>query len=135
MGQERLTFPEGYAELLSGKLCATAGTMLPDGHIQMSPMWFEFDGYVIRMSTTTDRQVYRNLKNRKTVSLCVMDDIGKYIEIRGQVTDVVTDEGFAFFRKLSERYTGTQDYPFHQEQEVRVIVTMAIDRKICFAPM
>jgi PPOX class probable F420-dependent enzyme len=135
--QEKLTFPESHNELLYGKTCATAATVLADGHLQMSPMWFEFDGYVFRLSTITQRQIYRNLKNRRTVSLCIIDEkeSAKYIEVRGHVENIVTDEGFSFFRKLSERYTGTPDYPFHQEGEVRVIVTVAVDRKLCFAPM
>lgn len=134
--REALTFPAGYQELLERAVVITAGTALPDGGIQMTPMWFDFDGYGFKFSTTTTRQVYRNLKSRRKISFCVLDEEvpGKYIEIRGHVTDIEVDEGFAFFRKLTERYTGSPDYPFHEEDEVRVVATVEVDRKLCFAP-
>jgi PPOX class probable F420-dependent enzyme len=135
--REALSFPESHRKLVSGSTVAVMATELPGGSIQMSPMWFDFDGYGFKLSTTTGRQIYHNLKTRRTVSLCIVDESepGRYIEIRGHVESVVADEGYEFFRGLSARYTGTPDYPFHEEGEVRVVVEVVVERKLCFAPM
>jgi PPOX class probable F420-dependent enzyme len=87
-------------------------------------MWFKFDGSVIEMSHTSDRQKFRNLMANPTVSLCIADpdNLYRYVEVRGALSSVRPDPGATFHRALRARYG--MDPTYVPDEAVRVVVTI-----------
>ena len=54
--------PAGYHDLLERPLYGHLATTRPDGAVQVSPMWFDWDGELLRFAHTTKRQKYRNVQ-------------------------------------------------------------------------
>src|ERR1700722_12447473 len=54
--------PAGYDDLLERPLYGHLATTRPDGAVQVSPMWFDWDGELLRFAHTTKRQKYRNVQ-------------------------------------------------------------------------
>lgn len=114
--------------LLEIPLFGFLGTVRPDQSVQVNPMWFEYDGEVIRFSHTTRRAKFRNLRANPAMSLAVADpaDPEEYLEVRGRLVDVVPDPEGAFYVRLGQRYgdEGTEAPP---DKADRVILVMSIE--------
>jgi len=54
-----VALPAGYDDLLERPLYGHLATARPDGALQVSPMWFDWDGELLRFAHTTKRQKYR----------------------------------------------------------------------------
>jgi PPOX class probable F420-dependent enzyme len=107
------------------------GTIRPDDTVQVNPMWFEYDGESIRFTHTTVRAKYRNLQHNPAMSLAVTDPTnpGRYLEVRGTLSEVVPDPTGSFYVHLSKRY-GKGDPPPPPDAADRVILVMSIDKVI-----
>lgn len=118
------TVPESHADLLERPLFTHLATVRPDGSPQSSVMWFAWDGQRIRMTHTSGRQKYRNLRHEPRVGLSVADpeDAYRSLEIRGVVESIEPDdEQASFYRFLQERYGHVYDI---LDAPVRVVVTI-----------
>jgi PPOX class probable F420-dependent enzyme len=105
--------PEGYAHLLDLPVYGHLATVRPDGSPQVNPMWFAWDGEVLRFTHTTKRQKYRNVKANPHVAMSIVDPDNpyRYLEIRGVVEDIVPDPTGAFYMELNNRYSGPLTEP------------------------
>lgn len=103
-----VSIPEDMLDLLERPLYGHLATVRPDGTPQVNPMWFEWDGEVLRFTHTTQRQKYRNLKANPAVAISVIDPDNpyRYLEVRGLVEDVVPDPEATFYLHLNDRYDG-----------------------------
>jgi PPOX class probable F420-dependent enzyme len=99
--------PAGYDDLLERPLYGHLASIRPDGSIQVSPMWFEWDGELLRFAHTTKRQKYRNVQINPQVAMSVSDpdDPYRYLELRGEVVRLEPDPTATFFRRLYDRYS------------------------------
>jgi PPOX class probable F420-dependent enzyme len=81
-----------YQDLLSAANTAVFVTIGPDGSPHASPVWFLFDGTLISVSTTADRQKHRNMVRDPRVAFTIFDPAKplRYLEVRGTVT--LTDD-------------------------------------------
>lgn len=119
--------PEDHLDLLERPIVATLATVRPDGSPQANPMWFVYDGNVIRFTHTDVRQKFRNLQAEPRVAVVVVDPdkTNRYLEVRGVVTDITPDPEGEFYRELSVRYgrgpNGPSDAPH------RVIISVTIN--------
>jgi PPOX class probable F420-dependent enzyme len=109
-------------DLLTRTAIAHLATVRPDGTLQNNPVWFEWDGEHIKMSTLKARQKYRNLTHDPRVALSVTDPDNpyRYLEVRGVVENIEDDPAREFIDHLSERYMGKRPYPYHQPDDERV---------------
>lgn len=100
--------PAEFEDLLIRPLYGHLATARPDGTVQVNPMWFEWDGEVLRFTHTDQRQKFRNVKNNPAVAMSILDPDNpyRYLEVRGRVEDVVVDPAAAFYLRLNERYDG-----------------------------
>src|SRR5438128_1637199 len=100
------TIPSHLIPLLEGPHFGSLGTIRPDDTVQVNPMWFEFDGQVIRFTHSTTNQKFRNVNHNPSMSLSVMDPENpyQYVEVRGHLIDVVPDTDGQFFVHLARRY-------------------------------
>ena len=123
------SIPEDLRPLLDRPLFVLLGTIRPDNTVQVNPMWFEYDGENLRFTHTTYRGEFRNLQSNPSMSLLVVDDEDPqvYLELRGQLVDVVNDPIGDFYVRLGRRY-GNPDQQPPPDKADRVILVMSIER-------
>lgn len=123
------TVPTDYRRLLELPLYGHLGTIRPDDTVQVTPMWFEFDGETIRFTHTSRRQKYRNLQHNPSMSLSILDpeNVFRYLEVAGRLIDVVPDPEGAFYVRLQNRYGNASTTPPPDKAD-RVILVMSIER-------
>ena len=85
--------PAGYHDLLERPLYGHLATTRPDGSVQVSPMWFDWDGELLRFAHTTKRQKYRNVQRNPRVAMSISDPDNpyRYLEVRGDVERIEPD--------------------------------------------
>jgi PPOX class probable F420-dependent enzyme len=121
------TLPEAAQALFDATEFVTLATVQPDGQPQLSVVWVEREGDDLLMSTTTNRQKYRNLERdpRASVLLYPKDNPYSYVEVRGNVT--MTEEGGReLIDRLNQKYMGTPRYTWDDGTDnVRVVVRLS----------
>ncbi|HEY1531982.1 MAG TPA: PPOX class F420-dependent oxidoreductase [Galbitalea sp.] len=120
--------PANYERLLIEPFYGSLGTIRPDDTVQVSPMWFLYDGDTIRFTHTTKRAKYRNLQHNPSMSLAVFDPENEYhyVEVRGRLTEVIPDPTGSFYIVLGKRY-GNADQQPPADSADRVILVMSIE--------
>jgi PPOX class probable F420-dependent enzyme len=105
--------PAGYDDLLERPLYGHLATARPDGAVQVSPMWFDWDGELLRFAHTTKRQKYRNVQSNPRVAMSISgpDNPYRYLEVRGDVERIEPDRAASFFLRLKDRYSGDAPPP------------------------
>ena len=116
--------PDAFLDLLQQKKAfAHLATIMPDGSPQVTPVWFDYEGGVIRVNTAKGRVKARNLKEGAPVALSIMDpdNAYRYIQVRGRVRRVIEAGADQHIDSLAKKYLGKDKYPFAQPGEVRVL--------------
>jgi len=117
--------PTKFVDLLSDqtKAFASIATVLKDGSPQVTPVWFDTAGDLVRVNTASGRVKSRTLSEGRKVALSIMDPANpyRYMQIRGKVVKVTKDGADAHIDKLAHKYLG-RDYPFRQAGEERILV-------------
>jgi PPOX class probable F420-dependent enzyme len=124
MGDEMVTVPDNYLDLVTQKKAfADLATIMPDGSPQVTPVWIDYAGGMIRMNTAKGRIKARNLQPGARVALSIMDPDNpyRYVQIRGRVADVREEGADAHIDGLAKKYLGKDKYPFRRPGEVRVM--------------
>jgi PPOX class probable F420-dependent enzyme len=117
-------FPEKYRDLLTDKKAfASLATIMPDGTPQVTPVWFDVAGDVIRVNTAKGRTKARNMKEGSAVALSILDpdNAYRYMQVRGRVSKMTETGADAHIDSLAKKYLGQDKYPFRQPGEVRVM--------------
>ena len=118
------TIPDKYLDLLQQKKAfANLATLMRDGSPQVTPVWFDYTGGVVRVNTAKGRVKARNLKVESPVALAIMDPDQpyRYMQIRVRVRRVLEEGADAHIDSLAKKYLGKDKYPFRQPGEVRVM--------------
>lgn len=107
--------PPTHADLLSQPLIGHLATLRPGGVPQSSPVWFHWDGELLRVSQTSGAQKLRNLERHPYAALSVLDpeDPYRHVEVRLEVEAVEDDPDCRFVDSLAQRYLGRAHAPFH----------------------
>ena len=119
------TIPEKYQDLMSQKKAfAMLATSMPDGSPQVTPVWFDFDGGILRVNTAKGRVKARNMTTGAPVALAIVDPDNpyRYVQIRGHVGTVTENGADAHIDRLAKKYLGEDKYPYAQPGEVRIMV-------------
>lgn len=125
---EQISVPESRANILAweAKALAHVATIGPRGEPHSSPVWFDWvDGQLI-VSFYESSQKMRNVKRDPRVSVSIVDpdNAYRYIEIRGVAVSFEPDVDLAFMNQMATKYLGLDEYPWHEEGQVEVIVTI-----------
>lgn len=124
------TVPESHRDLLGNDVKALAflGTTMTEGSPQVTPVWFDVEGEVIRINTARGRTKERNMASRPRVAMAIADpaDPYRYLQIRGTVIEMREQGAVEHIRQLSRKYQGTDDFPVPAGQ-VRVMVLIRPD--------
>ena len=118
--------PESHADLLNKPVFWHVATTGPNGELQSSPVWGDWDGEYIKFSLTKGRQKYRNLQNNPSIALSGTDPENSYrnLEIRGTVERMDDDSSNTFIDSMAKKYLGEDKYPFHQPGDERVVIVV-----------
>jgi PPOX class probable F420-dependent enzyme len=118
------TIPDSHRDLLERPLIAHLATVSPAGRPQSNPMWFVWDGENIRFTHTNTRRKYDQLRQNPHLALSIVDPDTpyRYLEVRGEVTDIVDDPQGELYAQLSARY-GTGGQP-PKDAPTRVVLVV-----------
>src|SRR6185503_9472304 len=113
--QQMATIPDAYLDLFQQKKAfANLATLMPDGTPQVTPVWFDYNGSVVRVNSAKGRTKTRNMKEVAPVALSIMDPDNpyRYMQIRGKVTRVTEQGAAAHIDSLAKKYLGQDKYPW-----------------------
>jgi PPOX class probable F420-dependent enzyme len=125
--------PDNFLDLLTQKKAfANLATIMRDGSPQVTPVWFDYAGGVVRVNTAKGRTKARNMTEGAPVALSILDpdNAYRYIQIRGRVRRVVEAGADRHIDSLAKKYLGKDKYPFARPGEVRAmyeIEPLAVD--------
>lgn len=120
--------PSSHSDLLTKPVFWHIATIGPDGSVQSSPVWAEWDGTHMRFSLTRGRQKFRNLQANPTIALSAIDGENpyRYLELRGRVVDVEDDPSLDFINSMAKKYMDLDKYPYHQPGDQRVVMVIEV---------
>jgi len=117
--------PAQFLDLLDRqkKILANLATVMPDGSPQVTPVWFDYEGGLVRVNSAKGRVKTRNMTEGARVALAIVDPENpyRYIQIRGRVARTTEQGASAHIDSLANKYLGKDKYPFGQPGEVRVM--------------
>jgi PPOX class probable F420-dependent enzyme len=126
--------PEALRGLLTDEARAFAhlATIMPDGSPQLTTIWFDTEGDLIRINTAEGRTKWRNMIARPQVALLIADpqDPYRFLQIRGSVTGWTQDGARAHIDRLARKYRGWETYPVPAGQQ-RVIFSVRPESVYC----
>ena len=105
-------------------------TSMPDGSPQLTQVWVDTDGEHILVNSVRGAQKLRNVEHDPRVAVAVSDpdDPSRYFAVRGRVLRSSTEGAVEHVEALSQRYLGGP-YPWYGgRDEVRVLLTISVDR-------
>lgn len=117
-------------DLLGRPSTCYLSTTMPDGSPQLTQTWVDTDGENIVVNTVQGYQKERNVTRDPRVAVAVSDpdNPSRYFSVRGHVISATTDGGAAHIERLAQRYLGTP-YPWYGGRgQVRVVLTISIDK-------
>ena len=103
---------------------ATLTTLLPDGRPMAQVMWIDCDDEHVLINTELHRQKFKNIEGDPRVVVCIVDkdDPYHFIEVRGDVVDIVRGEpARRHIDELAMRYFG-RVYDGESIQSERVLL-------------
>jgi len=92
------------------------------GQIVTFPMWVDYDGDHILISSPVGSRKGRSLRERADVAVSILDpeNPGHWLSVSGRVVDFRPDEQLAMADRMAHKYSG-RDYPRRTPREVFVI--------------
>lgn len=106
-------------------------TLRPDGSPHSSVIWVDvLDDGTLQFNTARGRAKERYLQRDPRLSIVVFDtrDDARWISISGRAAEWTESGADAQTNKLTKKYLGLDEYPWRVPGEVRVSVTVGLDR-------
>ncbi|MCL4295062.1 MAG: PPOX class F420-dependent oxidoreductase [Anaerolineae bacterium] len=128
--------PDSHKPLFEKPVIGNLATMMPNGLIQVNPVWVDYDGTYVRFNSAQGRQKDKNVKKNGIATIELVDPENPYywIEIRGRVADITTEGADAHIDSLAKKYLGADSYPFRKASEVRLTYKIQPERINAFGP-
>ena len=130
MSPSHARVPESHAAILKSKSLVFLATTNANGEPQVSPVWFDTEGDLIRVNSAKGRLKDKNMRARKKVSLAVVDpeNFYRWVGIQGTVVEVTEQGADAHIDSLAKKYLGKDSYPNRRPGEVRVTYKIRPDK-------
>jgi len=110
--------------LFKDKNLVFIATIMKDGSPQLSPVWADYEGGYILVNTAEGRLKHKNILRdpRIAISVTSQNNPLDMTTVRGQVVEIIPDYNYVHINKLTKKYMGIENYPFHQEGEKRIVL-------------
>ena len=130
MSSSAAKIPESHADLLKSKALIFVATVNATGAPQVSPVWFDTEGDLIRLNSAKGRLKDKNMRARKKVSLALVDpqNMYRWLGIQGTVVEITEQGADAHIDSLAKKYLGKDTYPNRRPGEVRVMYKIKPDK-------
>ena len=117
------TIPEKYRDLFSKRAFASLATLMPNGDVQVTPVWVDAENGNLIFNSARGRVKDKNVRRdpRVTLTLIDPDNPYRYLEVRGRVVDITEKGAAQHIDKLAKKYLGVDKYPYAKPGEVRVL--------------
>ncbi|MEO6713441.1 MAG: PPOX class F420-dependent oxidoreductase [Mycobacteriales bacterium] len=125
-----MDLPDELLVLLRRPSTCYIATSMPDGSPHLTQTWVDTDGTHVVINTVATHQKTRNVHRdpRVAVTISDADNPSRYFGVRGRVVNVTSDGGAEHIEILSQRYSG-EPYPWYGgRDQVRVILTIEVDK-------
>ena len=89
---------------------------MPDGSPQVTPLWASYDGVYVLVNAAKGRQKDLNMRARPRVAICMIDpdNTGRYLAIRGPVTEITSEGAVEHGAALAKPLLGQRQLaPYH----------------------
>lgn len=135
-----MSLPPQVRAFLNEPRFSVMATLMADGSIQQTVIWYELRDDMIMVNTAGGRLKERNLRRDPRVSFCIEDGYS-FVTLKGHVVEVIEDQEIArddfiaLARRYHPDYTDAQideRYPKFRE-EYRETVLIAIDNVLAKA--
>ena len=116
--------PDKFLDLVTQKKAfANLATVMPDGSPQVTPVWIDYAGGLLRVNTAKGRTKARNMEAGAPVALVILDPDNPYrhLAVRGRVKRMTEQGADAHIDALAKKYLGQDKYPYRRPGEVRQI--------------
>jgi PPOX class probable F420-dependent enzyme len=125
-----VTIPEKYRDLFNKRAFASLATRMPNGDVQVTPVWVDAEGGTVLFNSARGRVKDQNVRRDPRVTLTLMDPDNpyRYMEIRGRVVDYTEQGADKHIDKLAKKYLGVDKYPYAKPGEVRVLYRVKPER-------
>ena len=120
------TIPDELRDLFDEPALAHVSYLNRKGQIVTHPMWVDFDGEHLLVSSPVGSRKGQSLREREQVAVSIVSRSNPWhwVSVSGRVVDIQPDHDLAFIDRMSQKYLGT-DY---QRRTPREIFTIAIER-------
>ena len=117
------TIPEKYRDLFNKRAFASLATLMPNGDVQVTPVWVDADNGNVIFNSARGRLKDKNVRRdpRVTLTLIDPDNPYRYLEVRGRVVEITEKGAAQHIDKLAKKYLGVDKYPYAKPGEVRVL--------------
>jgi len=114
--------PEELRDLFVEPALAHVSYLNKKGQIVTFPMWADFDGEHVLVSSPVGSKKGNALRERPQVAVSIVsnDNRWHWISISGRVIDIQPDDNLEFIDRMARKYTG-QAYERRTPREVFVI--------------
>ena len=124
------TIPAEYLDLFNKRAFASLGTVRPNGSARVTPVWCDLEGEFVILNTAKGRHQDKNIRRDGRVALVIVDPENpyRYLEIRGHAVETFEKDADLHLDKMSKKYLGTDQYPYKQPGEVRVLYKVQVEQ-------
>ena len=121
------TLTPAQAELFQEADYAVLTTLRADGSPHNTVVWVEWDGSTLSFNTVIGRAKHRHLERDPRVTVTIVKEPYKWISVSGRGA-LSTDGAADQIDRLAKKYLGEEKYPWSAEGDVRIGVTLSIDK-------
>jgi PPOX class probable F420-dependent enzyme len=122
--------PARLVELLEAASPCLIATTNADGSPQLTQTWVDTDGKHVLINTVETHHKVKNIRRdpRVAVSILAAGDPSDYYSIAGTVISADTEGAAEHIERLSQKYTGGPYRNYGGGPQVRVLLTIRVDR-------
>ncbi|HJP13730.1 MAG: PPOX class F420-dependent oxidoreductase [Nitrospinota bacterium] len=136
MPESAAQVPDSHAHILESKALLHLALVLKDGTPQVSPVWFDTEGDLIRINSARGRLKDKVMRSRPAVAAAIVDpeDPFCWLGIKGTVVEITEEGAEAHIDALARKYLGTETYQNRQPGQVRVLYKIRPEKVFTMAP-
>jgi PPOX class probable F420-dependent enzyme len=128
--------PESHRDLLDDGYYVALTTMMPDGLLQITPIWCNREGDYVLINTMRGFRKEKNMRCNPKVTLLAYNPKQplRHIEIRGTVVEMTEEGALDHLDQLTKLYTHRSDAKFFGDSVPALLQATYFPVKVKIAP-